>query len=146
LVIDESGQATPHQALGAIWRTSKAIVVGDPLQVEPVLTVPKTITTILADNLNIDAAYRPVELSVQVLADHVNRFGGITKYLDTELWLGCPLSVHRRCINPMFDISNEIAYNNRMYNETKEPNDSVKLQFDQSKWIDTPGKSKGGKN
>ncbi|MBS4209547.1 AAA domain-containing protein [Bacillus sp. FJAT-50079] len=146
LVIDEAGQATPHQALGAIWRTSKAIVVGDPLQVEPVVTVPKTITTILADNLSIDAAYRPLELSVQVLADHVNRFGGMTEYLDKELWLGCPLSVHRRCLDPMFSISNEIAYNNRMYNQSVGPKDNVKLLFKQSQWLDINGKSKGGKN
>lgn len=34
LVVDQSGQATPQSALGALWRTRKAIIVGDPLQVE----------------------------------------------------------------------------------------------------------------
>lgn len=146
LIIDEAGQAAPYQALGAIWRARKTIVVGDPLQVEPVITVPKTIATIFADKLKIDLAYRPLELSVQVLADHVNRFGAHSLYLGKEIWLGCPLSVHRRCLDPMFTISNSIAYNNRMYNQTSGPKEEDKLLFAKSKWVSIGGKSKGRKN
>lgn len=38
LIIDEAGQAPPQVAIGAMHRFQKAIIVGDPKQVEPVVT------------------------------------------------------------------------------------------------------------
>lgn len=49
LIIDEAGQATPYSALGVLWRAKKAIIVGDPLHVEPVVTVPKELSRRFAD-------------------------------------------------------------------------------------------------
>ena len=148
LVIDESGQATPQSALGAIWRTKKAIIVGDPLQVEPIVTIPKEIQIRLANKHNIPSNYRIPELSVQLMGDHLNRFGGIRTLSGQELWLGCPLVLHRRCLDPMFTISNEIAYNNRMFLKTIAHKKALPLLFENSRWFDVKGKMeiKGNQN
>lgn len=139
LVVDESGQATPQSALGAIWRAKKSIIVGDPLQVEPVDTVPEVFKKIISQN--VPQEYKKGGLSVQVLADKLNKYGGY----NGDLWLGCPLVVHRRCISPMFDISNKVAYEGRMINQTKEPKDK-KFFIDETAWYDCKGAEKGNKD
>lgn len=146
LIIDEAGQATPYSALGALWRTCKAIVVGDPLQVEPVVTVPKELSKKFAKEFKIEASYRAKEVSVQILADSINPYGGYREYSDGKMWLGCPLVVHRRCLDPMFSISNEIAYNNRMFKKSTGPEADVLLLLKRSIWIDIKGKENGNKD
>lgn len=146
LIIDEAGQATPYSALGALWRTCKAIIVGDPLQVEPVVTVPKELSKKFAEEFEIEASYRAQELSVQILADRINPYGGYREYSNGKMWLGCPLVIHRRCLDPMFSISNEVAYNNRMFKKSADPEADVLLLLNRSIWIDIKGKENGDKD
>ncbi|MCL2102110.1 MAG: AAA domain-containing protein, partial [Fibromonadales bacterium] len=146
LVVDESGQATPQSALGAIWRTQKAIVVGDPLQVEPIMTTPIELYQRFADDNDLPSAYRIPELSVQMLADAQNPYGGAREINGHQLWLGCPLVVHRRCIEPMFSMSNQIAYSGRMFYKTASPKSETRFLLDKSVWFDVPGKEIGSKN
>lgn len=55
------------------------------------------------------------EYSAQHLADRGNRFGSnVIQYGGSDLWVGSPLRVHRRCFDPMFSLSNKIAYNDKM--------------------------------
>lgn len=142
LIIDEAGQATPQSALGAIWRSKKAVIVGDPLQVEPIVTIPRVLQTIYAEEFNIPAESRLPELSVQMLGDRINKYIGKRLVCGQETTLGCPLILHRRCIEPMFTISNEIAYDSKMINFTTEPN-NITLTFNQSFWFNIQGTVKG---
>ncbi|WP_139365036.1 DEAD/DEAH box helicase [Litchfieldia alkalitelluris] len=111
LFIDEAGQATPQQAAGALWRSKKAIIVGDPIQIEPVVTLDETILNDVRTRFNIESHFLNLNSSVQVIADLANPIGTITK---RDKRIGIPLWVHRRCANPMFGISNKIAYDNNM--------------------------------
>ena len=146
IIIDEAGQASPHMLVGALFRAQKAIVVGDPKQIEPVQTVQDLfVEKIGGEGIG---KYRSKELSVQSLADAQNPFGGIIKNLDSsESWVGCPLVIHRRCKDPMFTVANELSYGGFMINKTmspKEPIDPCKescwITYDASNIESTTGK------
>lgn len=146
LFIDEAGQAVPQAAVGALWRARRAVVVGDPLQIEPVFTVPIKLIEALARTARLPAG-RPVEphlASVQNLADEANALGARIEVEGTDQWIGSPLRVHRRCVDPMFTIANQIAYRGKMiYFDQHDPAlrrpppDS--LDVGPSAWVDIGG-------
>ena len=116
LLIDEAGQATPQSVAGVMHRSKRCVIVGDPLQVEPVVTMPEKLVTKLRKEHHVDLDWSPCKVSVQQLADRVSLSGTYMQVGDSEekIWTGFPLRTHRRCDNPMFSIANEIAYNNQM--------------------------------
>lgn len=116
LMIDEAGQASPQQAVGAIWRSRRVLVVGDPLQIEPVFTTsPALVERICLDVLGDDASdWNPGKISVQQIADRANHWGCELEVMNNKEWIGIPLWVHRRCNEPMFSLANKMAYNDRM--------------------------------
>ncbi len=141
LLIDEAGQATPQQAAGAIYRAKRTVVVGDPLQLEPVVTLPKPAEDALAKYYNVSDFYQPAKgASVQKLADIINPIG---TYLSTgngeSVWIGSPLRVHRRCHSPMFEICNKIAYNGLMVHGKKGIPEDINLPV--SSWHNIQGKT-----
>ncbi|MGN6315887.1 DEAD/DEAH box helicase [Trinickia sp.] len=145
LFIDEAGQAVPQAAVGALWRARRAMVVGDPLQIEPVFTVPTQLINALADLSphTSDKNFSPNKVSVQRLADDANPFGVyMPNGRDERLWIGSPLRVHRRCADPMFSIANKIAYQDKMVYglESRDPPQD-KLGIGNSAWVDVRGKT-----
>jgi superfamily I DNA and/or RNA helicase len=116
LMIDEAGQAVPQAAVGGIWRAKRVLVVGDPQQIEPVFTTaPKLTQSICQGILASDAPHwDPRYWSVQQICDRANAYGCQLNVMNQQQWIGIPLWVHRRCIEPMFSIANTIAYDNRM--------------------------------
>ena len=88
--------------------------MGDPLQLEPVVTLPLTAQNALRRHFNVSERWIPSWTSVQMLADRMTPVGTILPHNEKSLWVGSPLRVHRRCDNPMFNISNQIAYDGLM--------------------------------
>lgn len=141
LLIDEAGQATPQAAVGAIWRAKRTVVVGDPLQVEPVVPLPSAAIDALRNSCGIENKWHPLRHSAQVLADRANRFGTVIG----EQWVGSPLRVHRRCLDPMFRVSNRIAYDGLMvYDIRPGKAEAGKEWLGRSCWIDVPAKDTDG--
>ena len=148
LFIDEAGQAVPQAAVGALWRARRAVVVGDPLQIEPVFTVPIKLIDALARAAGLDPA-QPVEphlVSVQSLADEANAAGASIDAQGTAKWIGSPLRVHRRCVDPMFAIANQIAYEGKMiFFDPRNPAARLppadSLDLGPSAWVDIGGRA-----
>jgi predicted nucleic acid-binding Zn-ribbon protein len=139
LFIDEAGQAMPQSAIGAIWRARNVIAVGDPLQIEPVVTLHDSVIHALAEHYGQSDVIASKYTSVQSLADTANKLGGFrTITEEDDLWIGAPLVVHNRCQKRVFDIANQIAYNEKMVYATT---DCKKAEC---RWINVIGKSESG--
>lgn len=115
LIVDEAGQAVPQHAVGALFRAKRALIVGDPLQVEPVISLDKNVDLELIRRHGANINYQSTATSLQSIADDINGFGtNLMSNSGEDIWVGSPLKVHRRCVEPMFSISNNIAYDNSM--------------------------------
>ncbi|WP_330182174.1 AAA domain-containing protein [Nocardia sp. NBC_01503] len=112
LFIDEAGQATPQLAVGGLWRAKRAVIVGDPQQLEPIVTLPISAQHALLRQYRLGEQWTPDYTSAQRVADRLARHGTSLPEPDgdADVWVGAPLRVHRRCDRPMFEISNRIAY------------------------------------
>lgn len=132
LFIDEAGQALPQASIGAILRSRRIMAVGDPLQIQPVMTLDKNILGFLAQRYKVEGRY--LLSSTQSLMDKASKYG--FKKQDGT-WIGIPLWVHSRSSEPMFSISNKISYDNLMVQGKKR--EEVQGR---GKWFDISGKAK----
>jgi hypothetical protein len=140
--IDEAGQATPQCAVGPLWRAQNAVIVGDPLQLEPIVSLPWTVQQALRRHYDVAEEWLPGATSVQRLADRL-AVHGTYLHMDSregrqQVWVGSPLRVHRRCDDPMFTLSNTIAYDGLMVFGTPpiEPENDPYRGLPPSSWID----------
>ena len=144
LIVDEAGQASPPMAAGTSFRSKRALIVGDPKQVEPVVTTDDDFQEYILGN--IDEIYKRKEESVQSYADRLNPIGAYARGME-KVWTGCPLNIHRRCNDPMFSISNGISYENTMYdfsvyldwNKVEDKKIMDTFIADKSYWIEESG-------
>jgi hypothetical protein len=140
LLVDEAGQAAPQQAIGAIMRTSRAIVVGDPVQVQPVVLLPDRLTAAICQTFNVDhQRFGAPTASVQTLADDATAWFAEFPARIGSRTVGVPLLVHRRCSSPMFDIANRIAYENLMVQAKVDRPSAIRDLLGPSRWIDVIG-------
>jgi hypothetical protein len=145
LLIDEAGQAPPQHAVGAIWRARRAVVIGDPLQIEPVATTPRRTTRLICQSHGIDPApWTAPRDSAQTLADRASQIQGHFPIEDggpgeAMRITGMPLLVHRRCEQPMFELANRIAYASRMIFATEAGHSSIRDLLGETAWIDVDG-------
>lgn len=137
VLLDESGQASPQHAAGAIMRGKRVVVVGDPLQLEPVTSLPSELAGGIAKKFKIDAArFIAPEASVQTLSDIASQYGTTLKREDGVIRLGVPLIVHRRCADPMFSLANRVAYASLMVNGRGVAESPIRAILGPSCWVD----------
>lgn len=154
LLVDEAGQASPASAVGAMQRAKRVVVIGDPLQIPPVTTIPESLNARLMTHWAVDPAFdlqakgeAAVNASIQTVSDRRSTLGA---YLGMDhgennqrLWVGCPLRVHRRCLNPMFEISNRMAYGGAMvFGTPQSTSEGQSYPLGPSAWYDVPASVK----
>lgn len=133
LFVDEAGQCSAQNPAGAIWRSRRVVVVGDPLQLEPVVTLPFTAQQAIRREHDVAETWLPSNCSAQTLADRVSHLGTYRGSGPDAIWVGAPLNVHRRCDDAIFQIVNQIAYDGQMVNATPS---RPPLALPASKWLD----------
>ena len=142
LLIDEAGQAVPQAAVGAIRRARRVVAVGDPLQIEPVVKLPQGVSRRVAEAYGIDPdAFVAPMASIQALVDRASRYRGSFTAPDGvgRRVVGAPLLVHRRCQEPMFSMSNAMAYDGQMvFAVSGRPPGAAEAALGRSHWIDVP--------
>ncbi len=139
ILIDEAGQAPPQHLVGGLWRFRRAVVVGDPLQLTPVVTIPERLEDRIARQAQVPEQWRPRRTSAQALADRSSGWGTHRE----GSWIGIPLRVHRRCEEPMFTISNTLAYDGAMISRVDRCTEPRIVQLPPSAWIDVTGSAPG---
>lgn len=140
LLIDEAGQASPQQAVGAIMRTQRAIIVGDPIQVPPVVMLPDRLTAAICGALGVGAdVFAAPSASVQTLADNATAWFAEFPARVGSRTVGVPLRVHRRCSEPMFSIANAVAYEGLMVQAKLSKPSLIRDVLGTSRWIDVVG-------
>ena len=140
ILVDEAGQATPQSAVGALLRAQRAIVVGDPQQIEPVVPLPDILTAAVMREYGADPdRFSAPSASVQTLADDASDHCAVFQTAAGSRSVGAPLLVHRRCSSPMFDVSNQIAYGGQMVQAKASQPSAIKDALGPSRWIDVRG-------
>ncbi len=133
LFIDEAGQALPQASVGAIFRSKKVMVVGDPAQITPVMTLDSNLLNLIKRNYNIDEKFVDADASTQTLVDSTSQYGF---QKNDGKWIGVPLWVHRRCQYPMMTISNQLSYGGLMVQGKNEAESKGK-----ARWYHSTGKA-----
>jgi DNA polymerase III delta prime subunit len=108
LYIDEAAMALPHLSYPVLYFSEKSIAVGDPLQLEPVVSVPeaeieKFHQEFYQDNQEIIDRFSPARTSTY----HRSARCKTGKYNDVGM--ACFLDTHRRCQKPIAKLFKEVA-------------------------------------
>ncbi len=140
LFVDEAGQATPQAAVGAILRSKRVLMVGDPMQIEPVVSQSNNLIKSICHEFKVDPdQWAAPFVSAQSCADRASKYGTWLENDDGSLRIGFPLLVHRRCDNPMFTISNKVAYNGLMIHAFNNSSSKIRDLIGPSKWFHLSG-------
>ncbi|HCK82001.1 MAG TPA: DNA helicase [Candidatus Competibacteraceae bacterium] len=144
LLADEAGQASPQAAVGALWRSRRALTVGDPMQLKPIVTVSDAVLEHMRTRYRVDARWLPNRQSAQTLADDATPWGRMAGPAGHKTWVGLPLVVHRRCDKPMHQLANRIAYDGAMvYGTIAPPPERETRASLPTGWVQARGPSEG---
>lgn len=131
LLVDEAGQILPHMLIGPMYRSRRAVVVGDIYQLKPIREYKKGL---INKYTSLDKRFDIEKYSAQ---DYADRNTDIYEKLNNNK-TGIILDEHRRCEDSIIKFSNEYVYDNQLKVIKKDTNDKL---FDNNLiWFDVRGK------
>ena len=132
LIVDEAGMIPLHQLFPALVRCNRAMIVGDPLQLEPIVPFNQSIIEqyherafTLRGLTDTDyERYSPTAIST---ATAYHRAAGVFDE-SNKVGSGIILSEHHRCVPPIIDFCNRLChYNLNIKTKKKESKLGVNL-------------------
>ncbi|KOY02362.1 AAA domain-containing protein [Pseudomonas nunensis] len=133
LIVDEAGQGTPEIGCSAFMFASKAIVVGDVAQLEPVWSMEKASDASLVQRFELApqnagpdlTPYGALEVSGALLASgSVMRMAQKVSQWFNPAFVDAPgltLTNHYRCLEPIISICNDMVYGGDLAVATRAP-------------------------
>ncbi|MEM8780568.1 MAG: AAA domain-containing protein, partial [Cyanobacteria bacterium P01_G01_bin.49] len=116
LIVDEAGMIPLHQLFTALVRCNKAMIVGDPLQLEPIVPFNRSIIEQYHERAFIERGltdtdyerYSPTAIST---ATAYHRAAGVFDE-SNQTGSGIILSEHHRCVPPIIDFCDRLCHYN----------------------------------
>ena len=105
MIVDEASQATPQSALLLMQKAKRFLVVGDPLQLTPVVTLPDSLSELLCGKEELLRKWSPHLHSLQQLADGANPFGAFVGPGRTQNLVRTAFETAEKKLSPDMSIS-----------------------------------------
>ena len=116
LIVDEAGMIPLHQLFPALVRCNKAMIVGDPLQLEPIVPFNQSIIEqyherAFAERGLTDTDYERYSPTAISTATAYHRAAGVFDE-SNQVGSGIILSEHHRCVPPIIDFCDRLCHYN----------------------------------
>lgn len=121
LMVDESGQILPHYLCAPLYRSKRAIIVGDIHQLEPIRLLKSNL--IVNSKVNEELQNR-ICIEQNSAQNYADKNSDVFEFEDNER-MGIVLNEHRRCENSIMKFSNKNIYKEKLIVVTPDNNDKL---------------------
>ncbi|MBM7645971.1 hypothetical protein JOD45_002196 [Scopulibacillus daqui] len=122
LLVDESGQILPHYLVSPLYRSSRAVIVGDIAQIDPVRTISVEMSDLKPDVP--ESLQDMIDISSNSAQHYADRHSDIYEIMAEER-VGVILEEHRRCESSIAAFSNHYVYQDKLTIIKEDNNDKL---------------------
>lgn len=128
VLLDEAGMVSVESMVHVLSRANTAMIVGDPLQLEPIRTISQRSMKIIKEDYYKDDTENFLMAGPGQATAYHRAAGALTGGID-DIGSGIVLDEHRRCQKPIAELFIEIAKYTNVNIETSTPNARVTEAF-----------------
>lgn len=128
VLLDEAGMVSVESMVPVLSRANKAMIVGDPLQLEPIRTISQRSMKIIKEEYYKNDTENFLMIGPGQATAYHRAAGALTGGID-DIGSGIVLDEHRRCQKPIAELFIEIAKYTNVNIETSAPNAQIAQAF-----------------